>query len=206
MARAGDDALSHLHPDELGLTSGMAPARLREFTAGRTVARRALATLGVAAAPILPAPGARYTLWPEGTVGSISHTRDLCIAAVARRGLIVDGRAVASLGIDVEGAGLLEDALVREICRADELAHLRSMATPPSGWPKLLFVVKEAVYKAWYPVTHIPLEFHQVELTIDPALRRFSASIHATHNINPVSVTGHYINSTSHLIALALLS
>lgn len=205
VARAGDDALSHLYPDELALTAGMAPARMREFAAGRTVARRALANLGVAAAPLLPAPGDRHPVWPGGIIGSISHTRDLCVVAVARRGLIVDGRGVASLGIDVEGAGSLDDAVVREICRADELAHLRSMSAPPSGWPKLLFAMKEAAYKAWYPETGVSLAFEEMRINVT-ADRHFIAEVTSGKAATPgMTIPGRFAWSDEHVAAGALL-
>ena len=204
VAQAGDEALVHLYPDELALTASMGPARIREFAAGRNVARRALSTLGVAPAPLLPEPGARHPHWPEGIVGSISHTRDVCVAAVARRGLTVDRLSLSSLGIDVEGAGPLEDALVREICRADELADLRGMEAPPAGWPKLLFVMKEAAYKAWYPETGVPLAFEEMRITVAED-RRFTAQV--TSGKAPggdVAISGRFTWSDQHVAAGAL--
>src|SRR5262245_29080334 len=62
--------------------------RVREFTLGRLCARRALEALGHAPVPILRGPG-REPLWPDGLVGSITHTRRYCAAVVAPRTRLV---------------------------------------------------------------------------------------------------------------------
>ena len=47
-------------------------------------------------------------------------------------------------------------------------------AVPLTHWGRLLFSAKEAVYKAWYPLTGRWLGFEEARLTIDPgaSLRR----------------------------------
>ncbi len=42
---------------------------------------------------------------------------------------------------------------------------------------KLLFVVKEAVYKAYAPLTQAYLGFHDVRVTVDDAMERFAAEV-----------------------------
>jgi 4'-phosphopantetheinyl transferase EntD len=111
--------------------------------------------------------------WPDGIVGSITHSHGVAAAACAR------ASDVLAIGLDIERAGPLGDDIVREICRPDELDALRTATPPlPSDWPKLLFAVKEAGYKAWFPRTRAPLEFHAMHVTLDPPARRFSATVH----------------------------
>jgi 4'-phosphopantetheinyl transferase EntD len=79
----------------------------------------------------------------------------------------------------VERAGPLGDDIVREICRDDELAALAAAPAPaPSDWPRLIFAIKEAGYKAWFPLTRTPLEFHAMQVRVDPEARRFAATVH----------------------------
>jgi len=48
---------------------------------------------------------------------------------------------------------------------------------PDIHWDRLLFSAKEAVYKAWYPLTGSWLGFEDVSLAIDPDRRLFTASL-----------------------------
>jgi 4'-phosphopantetheinyl transferase EntD len=86
---------------------------------------------------------------------------------------------VRAIGLDVERAGPLGDDIVREICRDDELASLATAPPPrPSDWPRLLFAIKEAGYKAWFPLTRTPLAFHVMQVRLDPAAHTFVAAVH----------------------------
>ena len=172
-AGPGDDDASLLPPEESRWLAPMAPVRRREFAMGRNAARRALGRLGLPSVVIGRREEDRDPVWPEGIVGSISHTHGVAVAACARAG------DVLAIGLDVERAGPLGDDIVREICRDEELEALRNVDSPhPSDWPKLLFAVKEAGYKAWFPRTRTPLEFHAMHATLDPGARCFSATVH----------------------------
>ncbi len=171
-AGTGDDDECLLPPEESRWLAPMAPVRRREFTLGRNTARRALARLGFPRVAIGRQGDDRDPEWPAGIVGSISHTHGVAVAACARAG------DVLAIGLDVERAGPLGDDIVRDICRDEELDALRGLEPPgPSDWPKLLFAVKEAGYKAWFPRTRAPLEFHSMHVTLDPLARRFSATV-----------------------------
>ena len=69
--------------------------RRHEFAMGRTCARRALAHLGVAPAPIPVGPD-RTPTRPPGIAGSISHSASMVVAVVAPRS------AYLGVGVDVE--------------------------------------------------------------------------------------------------------
>ncbi len=65
-----------LHPLAAGeALPGAVPARLAQFSTGRTAARLALQHPGQDRAPV----------WPAGSVGSISHCVRLCLAVVAKK-------------------------------------------------------------------------------------------------------------------------
>src|SRR5208282_5779110 len=75
MHSAGDTAA--LLPEEAAYLGRSVPKRAQEFAAGRVCARRALAELGVVDFPLRVGED-REPLWPEGTVGSITHTTGFC--------------------------------------------------------------------------------------------------------------------------------
>ena len=146
-------------------TERMIESRLREFTAGRACARQALSRLGAPVDGI--ARGAdRLPLWPAGVVGSISHCDGLCVAVVAH------ASDCGAIGIDAERATTLDPDLYDSVCRPAERDHFQALPPLPSAdWPKVAFSVKESLYKAWFPATRLPLDFTEVELTIDPVAK-----------------------------------
>ncbi|MFJ8860091.1 4'-phosphopantetheinyl transferase [Streptomyces sp. NPDC102451] len=152
-----------LLPEEQAVAAGMGEGRRREFTTVRACARTALDALGHPPAPLLPdrhgAPG-----WPEGVVGSMTHCRGYRAAAVARR---EDLRAI---GIDAEPHRPLRPGVMETIGLPPELARNTALAheDPEVRWDRLLFCAKEALYKAWFPLTGIRLSFRDAEVALLP--------------------------------------
>ena len=70
-------ALNSLHPAEARCVERAAASRLQDFASGRYCARQALAKLGVHGFPLLAGED-RVPNWPEGFVGSITHTDGYC--------------------------------------------------------------------------------------------------------------------------------
>ena len=168
---AAADWIAPLLPEEAEQIRSAGDKRRREFTAGRSCARRALAALGFAEFALL-SDAERVPRWPPGVVGSLSHSGRWCGVVVARTG------AALGLGLDVEAADPLEPALAPRICTGDELARFRDLPElTGSDWPKLAFSAKEAVYKSYFPLARCPLGFHDVELEIDVRGQRFEAAL-----------------------------
>lgn len=143
--------------------------RRREFAAGRSAARRAMAALGAPPRAVL-AGADRAPIWPAGFVGSISHTSDTCVAAVAER------TRVTALGLDLEPAAGLDPTLWPEICTASERNWLALQAGRDRALlAKVIFSAKEAAYKAQYPITGTLLDFDAFEITPDLATGCFTA-------------------------------
>jgi 4'-phosphopantetheinyl transferase EntD len=147
-----------LFPEEAAAIAASVDRRRQEFATVRWCARTALAGLGVRPAPLVPgergAPG-----WPDGIVGSMTHCEGLRAAAVASK------RDILTLGIDAEPDAALPDGVLRVIAGPGE-----AEALPPAGpvcWDRLLFCAKEAVYKAWFPLTRRFLSFDEATVTID---------------------------------------
>lgn len=145
---------------ERGAVARAVPSRRAEFAAGRVLARRLLERVNVAAAPIPVGPG-RAPVWPEGVVGSIAHTRGLCVAAAARRA------DIRSLGIDAEPDEPLEPDLWDTICTDEEIAWLGGQPAESRGrLARILFSAKESVFKCQYPVTRDWLDFKDVTIRL----------------------------------------
>ena len=134
---------------EIDLPSEMQRAvdkRKAEFLAGRYAARQVLAKLGVVKQQV--GVGARRCpVWPEHIVGSITHTGDVAICAVA------SDNAVSGLGIDLET--VIDEKLAKTIkdsiiCREEE-ALLRRVPISFDKAFSLVFSAKESLFKALYP-------------------------------------------------------
>ncbi len=151
-----------LEPEEQAVAGAVA-GRINQFTAGRVCARRALARLGVdAQTPILQGED-RVPIWPEGFIGSITHTDAWCAAAVAR------ASEVRAVGIDLEPATPLKESVVTRICTPAERQWL-SEASEPGLLAKVIFSAKEAVYKCQYSLTREFLGFHALALHLGDGL------------------------------------
>ncbi len=142
-----------LFPEEEIYVRKALPVRHREFSAGRSCARTALAMLGADVGPIITEAD-RCPRWPESFSGSITHCKGFCAAVVAR------AADAAGLGFDAEGAELLATDLYHLVCRPNDLEHFGSLPKLEGvDWPKLAFSAKEAFYKCYYPITRTFMSF-----------------------------------------------
>ncbi|MGP9017030.1 4'-phosphopantetheinyl transferase family protein [Streptomyces sp. BR1] len=153
------------HPAELRfLAPGAVERRRREFATGRACARRALAALGAPAHGPLPRDARGAPVWPNGTLGSITHCTGYRAAVAAR------ADEALALGVDAERrprplSERATNAITTE-WEARQLLRLQRELGHP--WSMLLFSAKEAVYKAWHPHARRPLSFRDAEVRIDP--------------------------------------
>lgn len=158
-----DRCTEELYDEELVAVRRAVPKRRNEFAAGRAMARAALARLGFSARSI-PVGENREPLWPDGAVGSISHDGNLCIAVAASE------MDVALLGIDLTMRAPLEAEVVKMICTAEEIAAAKNSIDRLRFDPyKLIFSIKESVYKCLFPVVQEVFDFHCVSVSLDPA-------------------------------------
>lgn len=160
---------TELFEDEERSLGRAVDTRRREFTTGRACTRRALAQLGLPAAAI-PSGARGEPLWPAGVVGSLTHCERYRACALA---WAQDAR---SLGIDAEVHAPLPADILEAIAGADER---RALAAHAGGacWDRVLFSAKEAVFKAWFPLTGRGLGFDDVDVRIDPDRAAFRARL-----------------------------
>ncbi|MFD3722126.1 4'-phosphopantetheinyl transferase [Streptomyces sp. NPDC058674] len=186
----GDAPEGALLPAEEAVVAGVAPGRRREFATVRHCARRALRELagrspGPAPPPVALLPDRDgVPRWPDGLVGSMTHTRGYRAAVVAR------AADVARLGIDAEPDRPLRPGVLETIASPAERAALPGLiAHGPGGedpgacgtdaygfggdgfgggggvcGDRLLFCAKEAAYKAWFPHARVLIGFRDVEV------------------------------------------
>jgi 4'-phosphopantetheinyl transferase EntD len=189
-----------LFPEEATLVARATEKRRREFTTGRECARGALASLGITPAPILR--GYRGApVWPDGIVGSITHCAGYCAAAAART------QDLLTIGLDAEPNAALPGGVLELISLPAERARLRELAAtaPAISWDRLLFCAKEAVYKAWFPLTGQWLGFADADITIDATERAFTARIQVPapviYGSTLASFTGRWLASEDLILA-----
>jgi 4'-phosphopantetheinyl transferase EntD len=125
----------------------------RSSGAARIVARELLARTGCEICAV-PKCSSGAPIWPPQIVGSLAHDTDVAVAALAPH------REFASIGIDVEPAEPLPIELLKIIATSSEQSALDTYVF--GG--RLLFVAKEAVYKAVSGLDRMFLNHRDVEV------------------------------------------
>lgn len=128
--------------------------RVAEFQAGRRAARRAMAALGVKPVSI-PMASDRSPIWPSGLVGSISHCKGACLAVVSH------ADRIRGLGLDVEPMVDLPPDTWGIVLRPEEISAIGADA---GKLALQIFVAKEAVYKAQYPISKCLFDFQTIRI------------------------------------------
>ncbi len=144
-------------PRELKLAN-VAVKRQLEYAAGRIAARKAIEATGHNSE--FPKTGdARQPLWPNGLVGSISHTDAIAVAVVA----LLDN--FDGVGLDVERMQEIDLSTAEQFLTQRELTSLADSANDIERFALLrAFSYKEALYKCVYPKIQKYIDFLEVEL------------------------------------------
>ena len=199
---SGVDAIE-LFPEEESAVATALDTRREEFALGRACARDALSRLGVSPAPIPVSPD-RAPSWPEGIVGSITHSAGFACAVVAR------SDSIAGIGIDIEARQRpMRETLERFIRTPAERISQQNLplAIDPL---RLVFSAKESVHKCVAPLSGVTLGFHDVELDVDVASRTFRARLvgrcdAAIPDLDLLSgrfaITSHFVITTAAILA-----
>lgn len=157
------DAQGELLVEERILLNGATAVRQRELIAGRVLGHRLMARAGYGVGPIKQnAQGA--PLWPNGLCGSIAHTSDTVVVAMA------PVSSVHSLGVDIEDGRDLGEAM-SNVVDDDEIRAVLNygLASDAAAAGRLLFSAKEALFKCQAPLTgNIDLAFDQIRLDVHP--------------------------------------
>src|SRR4029078_1632441 len=97
--------------------------------------------------------------WPRGVVGSLAHDSEIAVAAVALRS------EFSSVGIDVEPASALDRGILDLVATKTERTEIQD----DLFLGRVLFTIKEAVYKAVFPLDGKFLDHHDVEVKLADA-------------------------------------
>ncbi len=161
-----------LYPEEEAALGRPVEKRRREFATARACARRALGALGLPAQAVPTGPKGEPR-WPAGVVGSITHCAGYRACAVAR------SEDLVAIGIDAEPDEPLPGGLLPDVALPEERRQLHALASvaPELCWDRLLFSIKESVYKAWFPLARQWLGFEDATVTIDRLRGAFSAHL-----------------------------
>lgn len=167
-----EDLDAVLYPEEETVVGQAVEKRRREFTTARACAREALAQLGQPHQPI-PSGSRGEPLWPAGIVGSITHCDGYRACAVAH------SRDLVTVGVDAEPNQPLPEGVLEDIALPEEREWLRYLARqmPGTHWDRLLFSIKESVYKAWFPLAEKWLGFEDAVVSIDQRQMTFNAHL-----------------------------
>ena len=189
-----------LYPEEERFTAQMVERRLQEFQHGRSCARLALSMLGQPPGPVGRGKH-REPLWPAGFIGSISHAGDHAAAAVAATDLFL------GIGLDMEFADPIEDCLIASICRPEEIGCVDD--GEDIGYrAKLLFSIKESIYKCVWPLIRQFVDFTEIEVRLVDDSDRYEAIAHtAKCDAVPVDrLSGRYRRYGKLILASAYIS
>jgi 4'-phosphopantetheinyl transferase EntD len=151
------DSQADLWPEEAAYVANAVKKRRREFACGRSFVRRCFRALGRPEGP-LPASPDRSPRWPEGLVGSITHTDTYCAAAVARTD------DIEGVGIDVEDFSRFQPELLRYVLSSGDITgNLRGLRPGLENYfGATLFSAKETFYKCLYSIAQTHLDFGDV--------------------------------------------
>jgi len=168
------DSLTPQEKQQIGDVCG---ARYAEFAAGRSQARQLISALTGTAESVLSGSNSE-PVWPEAIIGSISHCSEYCAVAVAIRSRI------HGLGIDVERYEDLDEEVAEMVVTPQERAqiakrdaHVEVSAQLGKKGHKLVFSIKEAIYKCCFPHVRSFIEFHQCQIEFDFENYAYSAVV-----------------------------
>ena len=135
----------------------------------------------------------RSPCWPDGYIGSISHSGHWVWAAVA------NARDARSIGIDTES---VVDVATRqqinsEIASSAEWDIAKSLNLDTQQTFSVVFSAKEAFYKCWYPLTqcYFGFEHAAVEEVTSDRVRIRTLESNPNFGVGPKSLEVFYLCS-----------
>lgn len=138
-------------------TCALNTKRQQEHQAGRDCAHHVLRSFGACESVDVNAD--RSPRWPNGFVGSISHSDQTAWAVVA------EAKQLLSVGVDTETIVDQPKVDVHSSIATEaewDVASTLSFSRPATF--ALVFSAKESFYKCWYPVTESTFDFLDVEV------------------------------------------
>lgn len=136
----------------------VADRRKHESDTVRALAKRMLARRGVTVTEI-PKHAEGFPIWPDGWVGSLSHSSGWCAAAVGRASV------VRGVGVDVENPIRMKSPMWAHILSANERRGMEALGVEEAAVrATAVFGAKEALFKTLSPLGLTVPGFLQVEI------------------------------------------
>lgn len=158
---------------------GLGYYRLREFIAGRAIAKEVMLNFGVGN-EALPRDPYGCPVWPETITGSISHKGGLC-GALAAQTSVYD-----SVGFDIEFMEDLEESVWVTFTSETELDSFPISTISKGQLANILFSSKEAHFKALFPLFR--------HATPSMAALRPEIKLHINHMSTQLSFAGYVLS------------
>lgn len=181
------DHCMSLTPAEVDTVAEAVSIRRNTYSTGRACAKTALAKLNTppeAYSNGLLRQADGSVAWPEGVIGSISHTNDWAIAGVARsHGSGASESSLVSIGIDIEKIDRVTSDVLRIIATEQEKEEIERCAN--LRWTRVaLFSIKESLYKSLRPIYGEFIRFKDVQVTqFDRPANFVRASTMSSHDV-----------------------
>jgi len=186
-----------LLPAEASMVAGASAKRQSDFVTGRYCARQALINLRNISPAIMRGEN-KEPIWPDGVVGSISHSEKMVGAVVALK------EHVAAIGLDIETIGRVNLDMWDLIFNKTEQDLIRNKQGDGIDWATLMFSLKESFYKLQYPLTGQFLDFTDILISeVDGELQFSSAK--AGYDLNSIGlneIKTHWAKFGDQLITL----
>lgn len=170
VSRITDREASFEYPEEAQKLAKAVPKRRNEFIAGRRCARAALAQMGLQPRA-MPPDERRAPQWPVGTVGSISHSIELCCAVASH------SNTIACLGVDLETTTRISSGVIERVLHPLEV----DFVSDDKAYGSLIFSAKEAFFKAQHPVWEAWPNFEDLAFEVDTSTNRLNVIEVAAH-------------------------
>ena len=186
-------------PEQLTVASFQ---RRQEFIAGRYCVYNAAKELGLELST-LPVSIERGPVWPEGVIGSISHSKKMAIGCVGKAGQF------RSIGIDTEE--VFSQQTIKDIQKVIALDSEKEMISReiPEKYNNLaysiLFSAKEALFKAIHPLCKTFIDFQETRMThLNLETKTFTIEISESVDLKdlPRTYQGFYISHGTNLISV----
>lgn len=149
-----------IHPAEESLARTYSSEKRRaEFVTGRRCAHKALKKAGYPFLPILK-QGDRSPQWPFNIVGSISHGASLAAAVIRRK-----HKPLSGVGIDIEDLSReIRTNITGHVLTPWEMDHWLKGEAGVSEAVRIIFSIKEAIYKCFFPIEGVNLGFFDADV------------------------------------------
>ncbi len=182
-------SVCELFPPEMNYVQGCIPQRIREYTAGRLIARDLLSYHNIYNFPLL-SDNDRVPIWPSDILGTIAHCKEYCVVAITG---ISKQENLFGIGVDVEPEQSIEPELWPFILREDELKTIENIPLGDRGsLVRKIFCAKEAVYKSVFPKVRKIIEFQDVKIDFLPGNVNFEASFFDETIQNALTINKSY--------------